>query len=156
LIVTDAFWRRRLRYIVGENIVDRKPIRGFLYRQLGCVRINRNTVDFDCIKEAVKLLREGEAMTVFPEGRLYLRAEEIADFKPGAALMAVIAGTPVIPVYITPKKKAFSRVRVMIGAPIDPISICGRFPTAEGLEKLSAELRTIVCALKAELEEKTK
>ena len=151
LVITQVFWRRRLRYIIGEAAAA-SNWKKFVYRHLGCIRIDRNSVDFASIKEAVNLLREGEAMTVFPEGKLHLHAEEVSEFKAGAALMAVIAGAPIIPVYITPKKNCASRVSVMIGAPMDAVSICGRFPTAEGLERLAGELRARVCELKDELE----
>ena len=153
LIMTDVFWRRRLRYIVGENIIDKEP-RGTLLRGLGCVRVDRTSVDFDCVKASVSLLREGELLTIYPEGGLNPHQTEIAEFKAGAALMAVIANVPIIPMYITPKKKALSSVRVIIGAPVDAVAICGRFPTAEGLDKLAKELRSRVCNLKSELEGK--
>ena len=152
LVITQVFWRRRLRYIIGEAAAASNWKR-FVYRHLGCIRIDRNSVDFASIKEAVNLLRAGEAMTVFPEGKLHLHANEVSEFKAGAALMAVIAGAPIIPVYITPKQNNVSRVSVMIGSPVDAVAICGRFPTAEGLELLASELRTRVCALKYELED---
>ena len=153
LIMTDVFWRRRLRYIVGENIIDKEP-RGTFLRGLGCVRVDRTSVDFDCVKASVSLLREGEILTIYPEGGLNPHQTEIGEFKAGAALMAVIANVPIIPMYIVPKKRALSRVRVIIGAPIDAVSICGRFPTAEGLDKLAKALHSRVCELKAELEGK--
>ena len=151
LIMTDVFWRRRLRYIVGENIIDKEP-RGTFLRGLGCVRVDRTSVDFDCVKASVTLLRDGELLTIYPEGGLNPHQTEIAEFKAGAALMAVIANVPIIPMYITPKKHALSRVRVMIGAPVDAAAVCGRFPTADGLDKLAKELHRTVTDLKAELE----
>ena len=151
LVMTDVFWRRRLRYIVGENIIDKQP-RGTFLRGLGCVRVDRNSVDFDCVKESVKLLREGELLTIYPEGKLNAHQTEISEFKAGAALMAVIANVPIVPMYITPKKNAFSKVRVIIGEPVDAVAVCGRFPTAEGLDKLAKTLHGRVCELKAELE----
>lgn len=151
LVMTDVFWRRRLRYIVGENIIDKEP-RGTFLRGLGCVRVDRTSVDFDCVKASVKLLREGELLTIYPEGGLNPHQTEISEFKAGAALMAVIANVPIVPMYITPKKNAFSKVRVIIGEPVDAVAICGRFPTAEGLDKLAKALHSRVCELKAELE----
>ena len=54
--------------------------------------------DLSFFHEALRRLRAGRCVAIFPEGALN-PTETLLPFKQGAALLALQAGVPVIPVY---------------------------------------------------------
>jgi 1-acyl-sn-glycerol-3-phosphate acyltransferase len=70
-------------------------LRGFLLAS-GQIPLDRFHVDVSAIRIAVKALREGQAVGVFPEGTR--GAGEMTSPRAGAAYLALVSGAPVVPV----------------------------------------------------------
>jgi 1-acyl-sn-glycerol-3-phosphate acyltransferase len=70
------------------------------------------------IKNALRLLKEGHIVGIFPEGTR-TKQKEINEIrvKPGAVMLAMESGAPILPVAITASYKPFSRIRVIFGKP---------------------------------------
>src|SRR5699024_4687983 len=102
--------------------------------------------DVGAIKHALRLLKEGRKLLLFPEGT---RVKEGADVeaKTGAAMLALRAGVPIVPVWIPSKRKWFRRTDVLIGEPFFP-QAAGRRPTAEDYDRVTEEMMTRIEALK--------
>ena len=122
------------------------PVLGWLLKKAGIIGVKRGRADVGAIKEAMRALKNGEKLLLFPEGT---RVEEGGEgtAHTGAALLATRTGVPIVPVYIPRKKKWFRRTRVVFGAPYRP-EFEGRRPTAEDYERISAELMGRIYALK--------
>lgn len=58
--------------------------------------IKRGAVDRQAIRTAMELVKEGKILGIFPEGHRVLKGTPI-EVKPGAALIALKAGCPIIP-----------------------------------------------------------
>jgi 1-acyl-sn-glycerol-3-phosphate acyltransferase len=112
------------------------PGLGSLIRRLGARPLRREGADPSALRTAQRVLAEGEALLVFPEGT---RGEEgvLREAKPGAALLAVQSGATVIPVYVQGTGRAWPRGRrlprpakvvVTFGAPL-------RFQRAGGADR---------------------
>lgn len=69
---------------------------GVFFRGVGQIPLNRDGADPDAIKTCVKVLREGLAVGVYPEGTRGPGDYEI--FHHGAAYLAMVTGAPVVPV----------------------------------------------------------
>ncbi|WP_240771479.1 lysophospholipid acyltransferase family protein [Nocardioides sp. GY 10113] len=70
---------------------------GFL-RLAGQVPLDRHRTDPAAVRRAVRVLREGGVVGVFPEGT---RGDgELRTFRRGAAYLAMVTGAPVVPVTI--------------------------------------------------------
>ena len=114
----------------------RIPGLGGLIRRLGAQPLRREGADPGALRTAQRVLAEGRALLVFPEGT---RGPEgtLRDAKPGAALLAMHGGVPVVPAYVSGSGRAWPRgrrlprpakVRVTFGAPM-------RFAPAAGADR---------------------
>ncbi len=122
--------RRAVRFMVTRNFYDH-PFLGFFIRRGGGIPVNGSGMDTQAFKSALRVLQQGEVVGIFPEGRLS-RTGLPSTARPGALLLAALAGAPVVPVTITgaffiyPRGKALPRpgaIRVTVHFPIlvDPV-----------------------------------
>ena len=88
--------------------------KGFL-----CLPINRTKVTFEQIKNIIGSLKEGNLVTMFPEGKINETSDDIQSFKSGMVMMASRGNAPIIPVYIKRRKHFYSRLEAAIGSPIE-------------------------------------
>ena len=114
----------------------RIPGFGGLIRRLNARPLRREGADPSALRIARRVLDEGKALLVFPEGT---RGEEgiLREPKAGAALLAVQSGAAVIPTYVRGSGRAWPRGRrlprpakvvVTFGAPL-------RFPRVAGADR---------------------
>lgn len=78
---------------------------------LGAFPVDRSISDITAIKTAIKSLRDGRKLAIFPEGS---RSSD-GEVKDGAAMIAIKTNNPILPIFITKDKKFMSKVDVVIG-----------------------------------------
>jgi 1-acyl-sn-glycerol-3-phosphate acyltransferase len=111
----------------------RVPGFGALIRRLNAYPLRREGADPAALRTAQRALGEGRALLIFPEGT---RGAEgvLREAKPGAALLAMHSGVPVVPVYVSGSGRAWPRdrrlprpakVRVTFGAPLRFVPAAG-------------------------------
>ena len=118
--------------------IMRVPFIGWILSKAGVFGVDRGATDVKAVRTAMKFLKEGDKLLMFPEGTRVHEGEDI-QAKAGAALFATRAGVPLLPVYIQSKKKLFRRNIVVIGEPYYP-KYQGRKPTAEELQDIARNL----------------
>lgn len=114
------------------------PFVGWILGKAGVFGVDRGHSDMKAVKTALKCLKEGNKLLMFPEGTRVHEGEDVAA-KTGAAMFATRTGVPLMPVYIQPKKKRFRRNTVVLGKPFTP-TYAGRRPTSEELETITEQL----------------
>lgn len=135
-LVGVAVWYRRLFFLAAE-IVMKGKLRSALLRGVGAIRIDRNAADIDAIRKCVGVLKEGKLLCVFPQGGIQGN-DGVESVKSGAVLIALQAGVPIIPMYICPKKRWYSRRVVVIGEAIDPKTLIQKkFPTTADIDRIA-------------------
>lgn len=122
-ILGDAIRGRHIVYMAKEELF-KKPVANFFLRQLYAIPLTRGRADLTAVKTALDVLRNGNILGVFPEGTRR-RDGKIGQFEPGAALLALRANVPVVPVYIKGGYKLFRPVSVTFGP---PVYLRSRFP----------------------------
>ena len=68
------------------------------------------------IRTMMGLLKSGEKVGIFPEGTRVSEPDKVAA-KDGAVRIAMRLGVPIIPAFISRKKRIFRKVDVVIGEP---------------------------------------
>lgn len=132
-LVAICFTHRMLRFMAKAELF-RVPLLGTGISWLGAFPVERGGADRKAYVESLKILKEGGALLVFPEGtRTY--DGELGEFQDGAARMAcAVPGTVILPVRIRGTYESWGRgkkfpsphkVRVTIGEPFNPESING-------------------------------
>lgn len=140
-----AFGRRHILRAMAKRELMRIPVLGWLLRHVGVFGVDRGSADIGAVKTALRYLKEGRKLLMFPEGTRVSEGEQV-EAKTGAALFATRTGVPIVPVYITAHKRLFRRNLVVIGQPFEP-KIQGRKGTAEELRAIADELMVRIYAL---------
>ena len=123
-----------LRYDMPVRIMAKKqlmetPVVGWFLRKMGVFGVDRGNADIGAIKTAIRCLRDGSKLMIFPEGTRVKDGEEV-DAKGGAAMIAIRAGVRMQPVYIATKKRLFCKTKIVFGSAYAPV-YSGKKGTAE-------------------------
>lgn len=132
-----VFFGRTLRFQMSE-LVMKKPVLGTFLKMLGGIYVDRDSHDFAFMAKCEKILGKGGVIGICPEGRLPRKDEpRPLPFKTGAAYLALMTDTPIIPMvtngsYFNLKERA----RVIIGTPIIPSQVAD--PALSDKENIAA------------------
>ena len=143
--VVFAFQRKHIMRAMAKAEVMRIPIIGRLLSKMGVFGVERGSADVNAVKTALRVLKEGYKLLMFPEGTRVGEGEQV-EAKTGAAMLAVRTGSPIVPVYIPAKKRWFRPTTVVIGQPYYP-QVAGRKGTSEEYRAISDELMARIRAL---------
>ena len=139
---------RSLRLLATSGVFG-APVLGTIARKLGFIKVKRGASDASAaLDEAAVALAEGEAVGLFPEGRLTrdpMMWPERA--KTGAVRLALRTGAPIVPVAMVGAHRVLSRRKVVptlllnvirrpkvntrVGQPIDIRTLMNIGPTTE-------------------------
>ena len=131
-------WYRRHRFICNKQFMGTKA--GPFLKLVRCIPIDIDNFSLGSLKEITSALNSGELVSMFPEGHINDGSGEMRQFKSGMVLMAMRAKAPIIPVYVLSHEPRRSRLKMMIGEPIDITARFGDRPTLSQIEEITAEL----------------
>jgi acyl-[acyl-carrier-protein]-phospholipid O-acyltransferase/long-chain-fatty-acid--[acyl-carrier-protein] ligase len=97
VILLPVLCRRYVRYLSWAEY-EKMPVMHLIMRFCGTIPIS-STKAKDAMSAAVKRLRNGECIGIFPEGQI-TRNGNLGAFQGGCALIARRADVPVVPVFI--------------------------------------------------------
>lgn len=131
----------------------RIPVLGWILRKAGMFGVDRGKSDVGAIKTAMKYLKSGESVLLFPEGTRIKDGVDKhgneSEAKAGAAMLGVRTGAWMIPVYIPPKKRWFRFTNVVIGEPYHP-RVESKKGSAEEYQAIAEELMERIYALEGQ------
>ncbi|HID21961.1 MAG TPA: 1-acyl-sn-glycerol-3-phosphate acyltransferase [Planctomycetaceae bacterium] len=119
--------QRPISYIARHNLFP-VPVVGWILRNTYVMAINQDQPGASVIREAVRRLEHGFLVGIFPEGSR-TNDGEVAELKPGFAMLLRRAHVPVYPVGVAGAFEVFprgsvvikpGRVRVVFGDPFPP------------------------------------
>ena len=145
LYVVCSLGRRRQIHVMAKEEVMKWPVIGFILKKAGMFGVKRGKADVAALKEAIRVLKGGEKLLIFPEGTR-VKEGEASEAHTGAAMFSTRPGAPLVPVYIQPKKRIFRRTTVVFGEPYHP-EFEGRKPTSEDYRRLADDLMARIRAL---------
>lgn len=137
---------------MARDTLFRNPLFAWLLRAVHTFPVRREGVGKEGMREALRHLKAGDPVVVFPEGTRS-RDGEVGPIKDGAGLLSRLAGVPVVPAAVHtfrswPRDRPFplpARVSVAYGEPIP----AARFrEDPEGArEQLSQAIRSLYKSL---------
>ena len=142
------FISKRKVFFMAKDSLFRVPLLGPLITHLGAFPIHRGSADRESMALSEAVLRQGHALVLFPEGTRK-EGRDVAPLHDGAMFVAARTGATIVPVGIggsdraMPKGAKFprpSKIRIVVGSPLDPPMSEGRV-TRSQLSAKSEELR---------------
>ncbi|MFQ3588880.1 MAG: lysophospholipid acyltransferase family protein [Chloracidobacterium sp.] len=100
--------RRRIRFVAWDKLFT-IPVLGPLIRFFGAFPVDTTKRDQQAFQQALQVLRDGDALGIFPEAGLSKEARMNALLKSGAARLALAAQCPLVPVTIAGARAAWPR-----------------------------------------------
>ena len=109
-------------HFMAKQELFRIPLLRGLIRAFGAYPVNRGGADVVAVRHTIAMLKEGSAVGLFPQGHRYNEVDpRKTPVKTGAAMIALKAGVPILPVYIHVKDNRhfpFCKKTVIVGKPI--------------------------------------
>ena len=149
-----AFLRRRVVFMAKDEMFQWLLFGGYI-RLIGAFPVRRFGADLKALRQAVRVLRKGQALVMFPEGTRSTTGS-MRRGHPGTAMIALRAGAPILPVGITGTEvvrlpgvflRPFRRIkiRVVVGEPFFLPSV-GR-PGADDIKRSTDIIMGHIAAL---------
>lgn len=104
---------------VAKQELFRIPILRSLLNKVEVIPINRANPSLSTVKEILRQIKNGRVLGIFPEGTRCLDLNTFLPAKPGVALFSIKSKADIIPMSIITNYRPFSKVKVVIGQPID-------------------------------------
>ncbi len=140
LILSIAFWKRRVSFIATTDLFNSK-LKSFFFKSVKMIPIDRDNVKMETIKTTKDVIDSGHSILIFPEGHVQ-RTDAVAEYKSGAVMIAMITKSPILPVYIKKRDKWWQSQKVMIGDKINIEDyIESKIPTMEDISKVTKILK---------------
>ena len=115
-IIVGCAITRRVNYMAKEELFQYPVFRNII-TAMAAFPIKRDQSDRAAIRKALNYLSEGQIVGVFPEGTRNA-GETLMAPEMGAAMLALKAGVPVLPIGLVGARGVFSKVTVNIGEPV--------------------------------------
>ncbi len=124
--VTDE----KVHFIAKQEIFENKFL-AHLCDIVEAIPVSRDGQDAKAVMIALRYLKKGEKISMFPEGTRNRTKEELLPLKGGAALFAIKAKAPIYPVMCVRKTRLFRRTKVIVGDAVDLSAFYDRKMAAE-------------------------
>ena len=147
--------RRLVRFLIAREYYD-LPLLKYFFFAMGFIPVDRSAPDTAGVRAAMRALKDGDVVGIFPEGDIG-DGTGLRSGKNGAAMLALVTGAPVIPVYIAGTHRHESlkndllrpaRVRVYYGAPLIFSGLPAQRKNAAVLDGITSQIMDAIAQLK--------
>ena len=138
---------------VGKKELNVNPFITKLLAGLHMITVDRHNSDMAAMRLCAKTLRDGYVLGIFPEGTRHHK-DLMEEVETGAAVLALRAKVPILPVYIESKPKFLRFNHVYIGEPMDISDLCAQGFNTEVVEALCERIRSAFFDLRKESQER--
>ena len=139
--------KEKVHFITKKELYKNKFL-AHLCDIVEAIPVSRDGNDAAAIMAALRYLKKGEKISMFPEGTRNRTEEELLPLKGGAALFAIKAKVPVYPVMCLRKTRLFRRTKIVIGDPIDLSRYYEMRMTAEDYAEAEETIREAMLSVK--------
>ena len=141
-----AFSPRKVCFMAKKELFENPFLRAVL-------PISRGEADLSGIRTALRILKEGGLLCIFPEGtRNKARKEPLLPLQEGVAMISLRAKAPIVPMWVDGGYAPWSRCMIGAGKPMDLGEYEGlRRVDAAAMKRLTAKMREDMLAVRADI-----
>lgn len=134
-----AVWYRRQYFVCHKAFMDTKA--GPFFHAAGClIPIDADNFNIGSFRAITDSLKQGKAVVLFPEGHVG-SGEKMTEFKSGMVLISMQSKRPIVPIYLKPRAHWYSRLKAVIGEPVDITKMYSGMPAFSKIEEITKLLR---------------
>lgn len=138
--------RYEIRFVGKRELTGNKIVE-WAVRNLHMIPVSRHATDMSAMRACMQVLRDGQVLGIFPEGTRHL-PEMMQTVESGAAMIALRAGVPIIPVYLSGRIRPFHLVRVRVGQPMQIEDIKAQGVNSDAIKLLCDRIRDTFYAMR--------
>ena len=150
VIILAVATNKPVHFIAKKQLFEKGLMKKFVTK-CQCIPVSRDGTDVKAVMQAMKYLKGGESIVIFPEGTRNKTDETFLPFKSGAAAISIKTKTPIVPVVQIKKIKFLRRAHVLYGEPIEFSEYYDKRLTEEDILKCDEALRNKMLEMHAEL-----
>ncbi len=149
---------RRPTWFLAKEELFKAPILGWLIRRTRAYPVRRGKADRKALERTLELLRQGEVVTIFPEGERS-RDGTLGEPELGFAYVALKAKAPVVPVAVLgtdgvlrpgSSRLRFGRILIRFGEPMTFPALYDKRPRKAAVRAVGEAVMARIAALQAE------
>ena len=153
LILAYPCKKYEVRFVGKKELAKVKWVSNLLNKGLHMITVDRHNSDLAAMRLCVKTLRDGYVLGIFPEGTRH-HEDLMSEVETGAAVLALRAKVPILPVYIQSKPKLFRINHVYIGKPMDISDLAAQGFNTDVVETLCTRIRDTFHQMRRDAEKK--
>lgn len=113
-LILIANFARNMHCVAKKELFKNKLV-GWFFKKMKAIPIDRDNIDISTIKTCLKVLKDEEILTIFPEGTRNKTEEPLLEIKNGASVFAYKSNSPIVPIWFDKKPKLFRMTKLYIG-----------------------------------------
>ena len=141
-VVPAAICMDKPVHFMSKKELTEKRLGRWFTEKCECIIVNRDGSDVRALMLAMKYLKNGESVCIFPEGTRNKTNEVFLPFKSGAAALAIKTKTPIILMMQYTKIKALKRSYFYYSEPFELTEYYDKKLTDEDIKEADEKLRT--------------
>ena len=147
-----AFSPRKVCFMAKKELFENPFLRAVL-TSIDTFPISRGEADLSGIRTALRILKDGGLLCIFPEGtRNKARKEPLLPLQEGVAMISLRAKAPIVPMWVDGGYAPWSRCVIGAGKPMDLGEYEGlRRVDAAAMKRLTAKMREDMLAVRADI-----
>lgn len=140
-VVFPAVSTNRVVHFMAKKSLFEKGLMKKFVTKCECIPVNRDGSDVKAVMQAMKYLKMGESLVIFPEGTRNKTKEIFLPFRSGATAISIKTKTPIIPMVQIKKIRIFRKAHVLIGEPLEFAEYYDKRITEEDINRCDEILR---------------
>lgn len=117
IFVAHLVKKYEVRFIAKKELMQNKFL-NWLFLKLHAIPVDRHQSDMMAMRNAIKVVRDGDVLGIFPEGTRHKKGL-MQEIEGGVAIIALRGKVPIVPVYIAKKLRPFRVTPLVVGEPMD-------------------------------------
>lgn len=138
--------KKPVHFMAKKELFEKGLMKKFVTK-CECIPVYRDGNDMNGVLKAMKYLKNGESIVIFPEGKRNKTNEKLLPFKSGATALAIKTKTPIIPFVQVKKIRFLKMAHALYGEPIEFTEYYGKKLTEEDIKACDEILREKILEL---------